>query len=141
MASKDKGEIQQRRADVLDPEPVRSRLEQGMARRDELVTVEPDRVLAASAETRRDPQLDGGARLQRWAVEDEEAADRSRDDGLVACPELVRLLGAEHDRLLRGSAEIARDRSHDRPDEQVEKNEERDLQREQRLLGIEVCEH
>ena len=47
------------RADVLDPEAVGPRLEQRMTRRDEVVAVEPDRVLAAAAEPCRHLQLDG----------------------------------------------------------------------------------
>ena len=63
------------------------------------------------------------------------------DDRLVAGAELVRLRRAQDDRLLRRRPEIARDRSHDGPDEEVEEHEEADLQREQRLLGVESPDH
>ena len=127
--------------DVLDPEAVGSRLEQRMTRGDEVVAVEPDRVLPTAAESRRHLQLDGGSDLQRWAVEHEHARHRNLDDRLVAGAQLVRLLRAEHDRLLWRRPEVARDRADDRPDEQVEEHEEADLQQEQRLLGVERSEH
>ena len=129
------------RADVLDPEAVGSRLEQSVARRDEVVAVEADRVLAAAAEARRHLQLDGAPHLQSRALEHEHARHGSLDDRLVPRAKLVRFLGAEHDRLLRRRAEVARDRADDRPDEEVEEHEEADLQREQRLLGVERSEH
>ena len=56
--------------------PSGARLEQRVARRDEVVAVEPDRVLAAAAEPGRHLQLDGASDLQGRAVEHEHAAPR-----------------------------------------------------------------
>ena len=78
---------------------------------------------------------------ERRALEDEQAPAGRPHDRLVPRPQLVRLGGAEDDRLLRRRAEVTRDGADDGPDEEVEEHQESDLEHEQRLLRVESPDH
>ena len=89
-----------RRPDVLDPEPVGARLQHRVAGRDEVVAVEPDRVLAAAAEPGRPRDLQRAARPPGRGCSSRADGRGALDDRLVARAERVRLVALDHDRLL-----------------------------------------
>src|SRR6266508_1945325 len=123
-----------RRADVLDPDAVAARLDPRVARRGELIGVEPDVVLPAAADG--DPgrvELELGVLVDRGALAHEEPAHARA--GLGAEAGRGRLVGSEDEALL-GEAQVAARRAHDAPDEEVEEHEKSGLEEEEHSLHV-----
>src|SRR6185295_17249474 len=119
-----------RRAEILNPDAILSRLEARVARRRILVRRDWDVVLVPAADRQlRRVELEALAVLKVRALDDDEAAgDRARSRVHAGSR------GRSEDEALLGQTKITARRPHDPPDEQVEQDEERDLEDEQQLV-------
>src|SRR5581483_11827807 len=118
-----------RRAEVVDPYAVAARLDADVAGRRVLVAVDRHVVLAAAADReRRRVELELGAAVEDAARRHAEPPGPDRLSDRSAGHR-----GPEDEALLR-QPQVARGGADDPPDEGVEEDEERDLQREQHAL-------
>ena len=108
-----------------------------MAAGDEVVPVEPHRILGAAPDPGRGRELDNGAHAERGALDHDELRRRRQ----IPRARLVGLLSGEDDALLRCRAQVLRRAARHEPHEEVEQDEEPDLQREQRLVGVDRSDH
>src|SRR4051812_42937564 len=117
-----------RRAEVLDPDAVLTRLEASMPRRRELVRTDRDVVLSSAADRQlRRVELEILALIEVGALDDHEPPG----DGAAARRLDPRLAGRSEDEALLRQAQIAARGADDAPDKEVKQNEERDLEDEQ----------
>src|SRR3954471_24952768 len=120
-----------RRTDVLDPHAVAAGFDPRVVGRGVLVAGEVDVVARAAAEQQRrrvEHQL--VVLVERRALHHHQAPAL---DLRLLLAEPWHRAGREHEALLR-HAHVARGRAHDPPDEEVEQDEERELEDEQRLF-------
>ena len=131
-----------RRADVLDVDAVAPRLEPRVPRRGVLVLRQRDVVRRRRAPTVSacESSESTSPSLERRAREHDEPARARAPRGWASRPAAAACCGAEDHRLLR-QPQVARGRAHDPPDEEVEQDEERELQDEQRRLDLRRGEH
>src|SRR5205823_999283 len=99
-----------------------------MTCRRELVALECEIVLARASDRDR-----GGVELELGAFVEMRARLHDETAALHRKPEGARSSGLEHETLL-GQARVPAHRADDSPDEEIEQDEERDLQHEQKLL-------